>query len=236
MNFNLCLCGFDESAVRQWLPTATGLSLTELPAPPSPQDMRLPVQAGGALPAIGHFYRPLSNPQLLLFTSSSGDGWPTPLHRLSQHLLDASVPAPGAAPGPSHCPSRSPEGCPAAHRPSEAGAARLATFTLAPASFIGFRVSAKPLLMAFALHRGLHTQRLARVMDDGRQRLDWLALGEPLSLEDTARYSARRKRDRLDLALLRQYARALGLDGLSEADFCTTAPSLRVTETWSPAG
>ena len=114
--------------------------------------------------------------------------------------------------------------------------AQLATFTLAPASFIGFRVSAKPLLMAFALHRGLHTQRLARVMDDGRQRLDWLALGEPLSLEDTARYSARRKRDRLDLALLRQYARALGLDGLSEADFCTTAPSLRVTETWSPAG
>ena len=222
MNFNLCLCGFDESAVRQWLPTATGLSLTELPAPPSPQDMRLPVQAGGALPAIGHFYRPISKPQLLLFTSSIGDGWSSLLHRLSKHLLDASAPAPADSP--------------AAHRPSEAGAAHPATFKLAPASFIGFRVSAKPLLMAFALHRGLHTQRLARVMDDGRQRLDWLALGEPLSLEDTARYSARRKRDRLDLALLRQYARALGLDGLSEADFCTTAPSLRVTETWSPAG
>ena len=77
---------------------------------------------------------------------------------------------------------------------------------------------------------------LARVMDDDRPRLDWFELGEPLSLEDPARYKARRKRDRLDLALLRQYARTLGLDGLSVADFCTTATSLRVAETWSPAG
>ena len=232
MNFKLSLCGFDESAVRQWLPTVTGLRLTELPAPHSPQDMHLPVQAGGALPAIGHFYRPISNPQLLLFTSSSGDGWSSLLHRLSQHLLNASAPKPAGSPTL----NKSGELGPAPHHPHAPPNPHPATFTLAPASFIGFRVSAKPLLMEFALHRGLHTQRLARVMDDDQPRLDWFELGEPLSLEDTARYKARRKRDRLDLDLLRQYARTLGLDGLSEADCCTTAPSLRVAETWSPAG
>ena len=157
MNFNLILSGFDESAVRQWLPTVTGLRLTELPAPHSPQDMRLPVQAGGALPAIGHFYRPISNPQLLLFTSSSGDGWPTLLHRLSQHLLDTSALAPAC----SSTLSRPGELGPAPHHPHVPPNPHPATFTLVPASFIGFRVSAKPLLMEFALNRGLHTQRLA---------------------------------------------------------------------------
>ncbi len=231
MNFNLSLCGFDEAAVCQWLPTATGLSLTELPAPHRPQDMRLPAQAGGALPAIGHFYRPISNPQLLLFTSSSCDGWPTLLHRLSQHLLETGALPPACSPTL----NRPGELGPAPHHPHVPPNPHPAAFTLAPASFIGFRVSAQPLLMEFALHRGLHTQRLARVMDDDRPRLDWFELGEPLKLEDTTHYKARRKRDRLDGALLRQYARALGLDGLSEADFCTTAPSLRVAETWSPA-
>ena len=91
---------------------------------------------------------------------------------------------------------------------------------------------AQPLLLEFGLHLGLHTQRLVRLMDDDRARLDWFEEGRPLSLEDSSRYQTRRKRDRLDVPLLGQYARELGLDSLSERDFSTLLPGLTVAETW----
>ena len=46
----------------------------------------------------------------------------------------------------------------------------------------------------------------------------------------TACDRARLKRQRLTMAMLQDCARALGLAGLSAADFSTTQPSLRVTQ------
>lgn len=217
---NLSLCLFDESAVRRVLGADARLALSDMAAPAAgqaPLDMRLAEQVGGARPAVGHFYRPVSRPDCLLFTSSSGDGWASLLHRVSQQLL-ASPPCEAAR---------------TAQAPSLALAPLELTGQLSPAGFLMFRLSAQPLLLEFSSQLGLHTRRLVRLMDDSRQRLDFFEQGQPLPFEATERYSARLKRQRLTVAMLQDYAHALGLDGLGDADFHTTQPSLRVTQVWA---
>ena len=99
-----------------------------------------------------------------------------------------------------------------------------------------FRVMQSELLLELSVVRAGQPQRLIRLMDDGRARLDWFELGHPLPFEDTARHAARRRRDRMDVALMCRYAQALGLDGLGERDFRTGLPHLCVNQVWASAG
>ena len=184
---NLSLCLFDESAVRRVLGADARLALSDLDAPASgqaPLDMRLAEQVGGARPAVGHFYRPVSRSDCLLFTSSSGDGWASLLHRVSQQLSQQPLASPQRK----------------AARTAQAPSGALAQLTLSgllsPAGFLMFRLSSQPLLLEFSSQLGLHTRRLVRLMDDERPRLDFFEQGQPLPFEATERYGARLKRQR----------------------------------------
>lgn len=60
-----------------------------------------------------------------------------------------------------------------------------------------------------------YERTLTATCEDGRWT--WLESGTPFSFEDTARYTARRKRDRLDRPLLLAYLTALGIPVTDEA-------------------
>jgi hypothetical protein len=67
----------------------------------------------------------------------------------------------------------------------------------------------------------MYRRAIAALAEDGRW--SWEEFGEPLPFEHTERYTARRKRDRLDRALLVEYLHALGIAVDDQASYSDAA-------------